>query len=299
MFKENLKIARDSFVKGFKEALILYFNPVKLLYYKLKVLPTKYWWYVLFSKPDLYLYSLIKNTLLTGFITLILFVFFQKFGSHEQTIPSAFHALLAFVIGLVLVFRTNTAYDRWWKAREYFSNLETQYIYFLSILKISPLTSEIRKEYVNSLNTSLECVYLFLVKDNSDKAKRTFFDKIYALQKQNKENNLTELDPTVKEILNYFTSLERIQDTPIPTSYSLHIKISIFVYLLTLPFGTFFGLGYWSVLLVMILYYIIAGVEIISNEIENPFRGDPNDLPVLKYVTKLKEEIAEELKDEK
>jgi putative membrane protein len=267
----------------------------------LRKLPTKYWWYILFSKPDLYLYSLIRNTILTGIITTLIFLVFQKYGAHEQTIPSAFHALLAFVIGLVLVFRTNTAYDRWWKAREIFSKVETQYIYFVSILKISPITAEIRKEYIDSLNTTLDCVYLFLVEDSSDSfsdsSKRTFFDKIYALQKQNKENNLIELDLTVKEILDCFTSLERIHDTPIPTSYSLHIKVSIFAYLLTLPFGTFYGLGYWSIVLVMILYYIIAGVEIISNEIENPFRGDPNDLPVLKYITKLKEEISEELKD--
>ncbi len=288
---------KEFLLKNAKAAVVNYFQPITILFHKLRVLPKRYWWYVLFSKPHLYLYGLIRNTLFTGFFTTLLVVFFQKYGSHEQSIPSAFHALLAFVIGLVLVFRTNTAYDRWWKAREYFSKLETEYIYFVSILKASTLTPEIRKEYIDSLNTTLECVYLFLVKDNSDKAKRTFFDKIYALQKQNKENNLTELDPTVKEILDCFSKLEMIQDTPIPTSYSLHIKISIFVYLLTLPFGTFYGLGYWSILLVMILYYIIAGIEIISNEIENPFRDDPNDLPVLKYVTKLKEEIDEELKN--
>ena len=188
MFKEKFKIAKSSFVKGFKEAFVNYFKPVKLLYYKLKVLPTKYWWYILFSKPDLYLYSLIKNTLFTGFVTLILFIFFQRFGSHEQTIPSAFHQLLGFVIGLVLVFRTNTAYERWWKAREYFSSLETQYIHIVSILKISSLTASIKKDYINSLNTSLDSIYRFLVEDNSEIAKRTFFDKVYALQKQNKEN---------------------------------------------------------------------------------------------------------------
>ena len=28
------------------------------------------------------------------------------------------HSLLGFVIGLLLVFRTNTAYDRWWEGRK-------------------------------------------------------------------------------------------------------------------------------------------------------------------------------------
>ena len=41
----------------------------------------------------------------------------------------------------------------------------------------------------------------------------------------------------------------------------------------------FHDLGLWATPLVMLVYYIIAGVEIISNEIENPFANDPNDLP--------------------
>jgi putative membrane protein len=51
------------------------------------------------------------------------------------------------------------------------------------------------------------------------------------------------------------------------------------IYLVSLPFGMFHDLGLVAVPLVMLLYYIIAGVEIISNEIENPFGSYPNDLP--------------------
>jgi putative membrane protein len=52
------------------------------------------------------------------------------------------------------------------------------------------------------------------------------------------------------------------------------------VYLLSLPFGLFRDLGLASSLMVMLIFYIAAGIEIISDEIENPFAGDPNDLPV-------------------
>ncbi len=91
------------------------------------------------------------------------------------------------------------------------------------------------------------------------------------------------LERKMSELLDYFTSLERIKNTPIPISYTFHIKLSIFVYLLTLPFGLFYGLGTVSILLVMILFFIIGGIEIISNEIENPFKGDPNDLPIEEF----------------
>ena len=87
----------------------------------------------------------------------------------------------------------------------------------------------------------------------------------------------------MSELISVFCSLGRIKETPIPHSYAFHIKISIFAYLLTLPMGLFFGLGLYSIPLVMILFFIIAGIEIISTEIENPFFGNPNDLPINKY----------------
>jgi len=258
-----------------------------------------YWLYILITKPHLYLYNLIKNTILTGIISGLIFFLFEKYGNHRQAVPTTFHNLISFVLAMVLVFRTNTAYDRWWKARELFSKLEYLHYYFISILKIKIHNKKINqkqlKEYKESLNNLLDLIYVFLVEKSELDIKRKFLDEIYKIQILNNSIESLELDMTIKDTIDVFTQLERILDTPIPTSYSLHIKLSIFTYLLTLPFGIFYDLGYWSIPLVMILYCIIAGVEIISNEIENPFKNDPNDLPVKKYLEKIKEEIESEL----
>ena len=72
-------------------------------------------------------------------------------------------------------------------------------------------------------------------------------------------------------------------------SYALHIKVSVIIYILSLPFGLFNNLGMWSAVMVMFIYYIVAGIEIISKEIENPFYGDPNDLPIEQYIKKVQE----------
>ena len=97
-----------------------------------------------------------------------------------------------------------------------------------------------------------------------------------------KDINIIGLLGSLDKLLEYSNNLERIKNTPIPLSYVFHIKMSILIYLVTLPFGMFHDLGLWSVPMVMLIYYIIAGVEIISNEIENPFANDPNDLPTHK-----------------
>lgn len=44
----------------------------------------------------------------------------------------------------------------------------------------------------------------------------------------------------------------------------------------------------------MVLFFIIAGIEIISNEIENPFRGDPNDLPIKDFEHKNENILSDE-----
>ena len=54
-----------------------------------------------------------------GFTLLIAFVIMQYFPNAvvlEKLI--SLYSLIGFVISLLLVFRTNTAYDRWWEGRK-------------------------------------------------------------------------------------------------------------------------------------------------------------------------------------
>ncbi len=251
------------------------------------------WWFKLLFKPDLYLKGLLISSIGVGLITGIMYVIFKYNGGDtgHETIPPAFHSILAVVLGLLLVFRTNTAYERWWKGREYLSKMETNYLFIRSKLELLATDAGGKKtNAINAMRLSLSTVEQFLVRDNSMEVKQAFVKHIDDLLAYDKRFELG-VDGYIHEILDAFTSLERIRDTPIPLSYSLHIKFSIFLYFLTLPFGVLYATGYWSILFVMILYYVIAGIEIISNEIENPFHGDPNDLPVKKFIDNIKEQI--------
>lgn len=251
------------------------------------------WWYNLISNPDIYLKSLMISALGVGIVTAIIYFLFKYYGGHtdQETIPPAFHSILGVVLGLLLVFRTNTAYDRWWKGREYLSKIEMNYIYMRSKIDISVSSPSIKRETIDCMSKSLDLLELFLMKDNRNILKTEFLSKIHTLHSVNKTYNY-DIDHALRDVLDNFTALERIRDTPIPQSYSLHIKVSIFMYFLTLPFGILYTTGYWSILLVMILYYIVAGIEIISNEIENPFFGDPNDLPVKEFIRDMKNQIV-------
>jgi len=75
-------------------------------------------------------------------------------------------------------------------------------------------------------------------------------------------------------------SCERIKSTPVPSSYSAFLTKFIAIYSLTLPFGYVFSLGYFAIPVVIFIFYVLASLELIAGEIENPFGTDANDLPV-------------------
>jgi putative membrane protein len=72
---------------------------------------------------------------------------------------------------------------------------------------------------------------------------------------------------------------ERIKNTPIPFSYSLFIKKFIFIYVITMPLAFVPLFGYLSVFISTFVFYALVSMELLAEEIEEPFGIDENDLP--------------------
>jgi putative membrane protein len=86
---------------------------------------------------------------------------------------------------------------------------------------------------------------------------------------------------------------ERIKNTPIPHSYSSFIKKFIFIYVLTLPFGYVVSLGYLVIPAVAFVFYILASMELIAEEIEDPFGTENNHLPLEKISSNIRKHVKE------
>lgn len=86
---------------------------------------------------------------------------------------------------------------------------------------------------------------------------------------------------------------ERIKNTPIPFSYSTFLKKFIFFFVLTLPFSFVLSLNYWAIPVVVFIFYALTSLEVIAEEIEDPFDGDENDLPIMKIAENIKKNVAE------
>jgi putative membrane protein len=86
---------------------------------------------------------------------------------------------------------------------------------------------------------------------------------------------------------------ERIKKTPIPFSYSVFIKKFIFFYVMTLPIGYIFALKWLVIPVVVLIFYALASLELIAEEIENPFGTDANDLPAEEICNTIKKSVQE------
>jgi ion channel-forming bestrophin family protein len=216
------------------------------------------------------------------------------------------HSLLGIVLGLFLVFRTNTAYDRWWEGRKLWgamvNNCRNMAIKF-SVLDLSKeekdhLALNI-SDYVYAMKEHLrDGVKLEELKNQSDienadhipnfisRKVYTFLQKLYSDNRISGEE-LLMLDKEIKSLTDIIGGCERIKNTPIPYSYSAYMKKFIFVYVLTLPLGIVPQFDYWSIPIVMTVFYFLVSIELIAEEIEDPFGRDANDLPIDELCAKI------------
>jgi putative membrane protein len=86
---------------------------------------------------------------------------------------------------------------------------------------------------------------------------------------------------------------ERIKNTPIPFSYGSFIKKFIMLYVLTLPMGYVFNMGYYAAPIVTFIFYVLGSLELVAEEIEEPFGRDPNDLPMDKMAAMIRKHVSE------
>ena len=58
-----------------------------------------------------------------------------------------------------------------------------------------------------------------------------------------------------------------------------------------------FTTGYFIVPLVMIIFYVLLSIELIAEEIEDPFNGGTDDLPTAKIAENIGKYVSNVLKD--
>lgn len=217
------------------------------------------------------------------------------------------HTLLGFAISMLLVFRTNTAYDRWWEGRKLWGALvnNTRNL-AMKLNQLVPISSKEHRMVLRELIPAFAITLHHHLRKESTRTELFTNDQWHRDLKQldpskhmpnqiasliyqridqlQREGNLTHeqvlfLNYELQSLSDVCGACERIKNTPIPYSYNVFIKKFIFFYIMTLPIGFVFQLGYLIVPIVIFVFYVLASLELIAEEIEDPFGSDANDIP--------------------
>jgi putative membrane protein len=124
---------------------------------------------------------------------------------------------------------------------------------------------------------------------------KMIYQKIYELKatQQISEIDFLVLDKQLKTLMEICGACERIKKTPIPYSYSMFLKKFILIYVVTIPIALVPLLGYVASAIATFIFYILMSIEIIAEEIEDPFGGDDNDLPTDVISKNIKKSVYE------
>jgi ion channel-forming bestrophin family protein len=242
----------------------------------------------------------------SSFAFLISFLYAQGFSVSFRTgsiIPSI-------VLGLLLVFRTNTAYERFWEGRKLWGTLvntlrnlarqiwvnvdekepndilEKKQALGLLVAFAVALKLHLREEQINEELAELisPSQYEILQTMNNPPIEISFWISDYLNRQQDRGcldvYQLTAMNGLINFLIDVLGGCERILRTPIPLAYAIHLKQLLLLYCLLLPFEMVKDFGWGLGLVIGIISFTLFGVEAIGIQIENPFGRDPNDLPL-------------------
>jgi putative membrane protein len=250
---------------------------------------------------------LVRGTLLAGLYTIVLAVIIIRLDLEGHRAISGTFSLLGVILSIVLVFRTNSAYDRWWEGRKLWGtlvnhsrNLAIQLDVLLPTDDHATRASfaQLIAAFALALSGHLrgQADPLTLVATAADDGcdpsgpppahvpahiVRVIMGRIVALRSSGVIDgfDLLATKPHTQVLLDVAGGCERIRKTPIPFSYSVFIRLFILAYAAILPIGLVPEYGYLAVPLVMLIVFALLGLELMAAEIEDPFGLDCNDLP--------------------
>lgn len=248
---------------------------------------------------------LLGRTLLTAAIGGFASWIHRTHGFHT---PPVAHTLIGAALGLLLVFRTNASFDRWWEGRKLLGLMTNRvrdaarqlYGYQGNAAAKAEVTDIVRllnafiAVSMHGLQSRLELLAECTLVTEAERAALTplkqrapvvmtwITARLDALAKTHglSEARLLAIDTNLTSLIDSLGACERIARTPIPLAYAQHIKLLVTMFCFTAPFALVDALKNFTALGSAVFAYALFGIDEIGVEIEDPFGDDPNDLPL-------------------
>jgi len=221
------------------------------------------------------------------------------------------HVLIGVALGMLLVFRTNASYDRFWEGRKQWGAiinetrnlgrgvtvlLDSDPVLVRRILGwarafawasmnhlrggngLGPTVADLQSDEVEAVAKAQHppLAVARRISQLLDFARRRGLISDY---------QYVYLDGNVQALVDYVGACERIHKTPLPFAYVVHLRRALILYCFTLPFALLDHFGWGTIPATLVLSYTLFGIEEIGVEIEDPFGAEDNDLPLERFCT--------------
>jgi putative membrane protein len=236
-------------------------------------------------------------------------------------IPAIVHSLLGTAIGLLLVFRTNSSYDRFWEGRRMWGNIinESRNLARCAAVYLQAVPDLQRKIVENTIAFAFSAKRRLRDEQGLGEADRFFspeeIDRLnrephlpLALARRISESLrlarergaisdylLAMIEQNSQLLVDYMGACERIQTTPLPFAYMVHLRRVLILYCFSLPFALVNDFGWAAVPLTFLVAAVFFGIEEIGVEIEGPFGTDENDLPLERFCQRIETDVLGQL----
>ncbi|ADB16561.1 protein of unknown function UPF0187 [Pirellula staleyi DSM 6068] len=221
--------------------------------------------------------------------------------TQHLNVPGEMHTVLGASLGLFLVFRTNTAYDRWWEARKLWGSLVNEIRDFTIKVEHMVKVPAAERNYIPDLliafawalkehlrfGVRLQDVYPPAVTPQNAQIQHVpaylthlVYQQLAAWQNASKIDRFDYmmLDLHANQLMQICGACERIRKTQLSRSYLWFIRQAIVFYLLSLPWGLISEFHWWTVLACALAGYFMIGTEVIAEEVEEPFGTSDDDI---------------------
>jgi putative membrane protein len=212
------------------------------------------------------------------------------------------HSVLGMALSLLIVFRTQSSYTRFWEARTLWGSLTNS---SRSVVRLGSVYASPADDLARLVAAYVLAIKQNLRDDNDLSSLRPFlsgwqFDQLKAVRnpptalaramsewvrlrlKEGKIDTIAamEMDRVISEMVTAQGGCERIHLTPLPFVYAGLIKQLLLVYLATLPFVLIGTLHFAAPVAIAVVSFAMLGIEDAGVEIEDPFGRGPNHLPL-------------------
>jgi putative membrane protein len=276
--------------------------------------------------PIKYVFGKIKyEVLFVAIYGILIEIIYQNYHVTSISIPMTIHTVLGTIISLLLAFRSNQAYDRWWEARIVWGAIvndsRTLARQILFLMEDPYDNDSIRPFKHRMIKRQIAWCYALgkglrksdpmpIIRKFVSEEEAAFVDEfdckhIGLLQLHARDLNNAhkqgwlnsyqqiEIDGTITRLCDSMGKCERIKNTVFPSTYSLYIHLALHFFILLLPFGLVELFGFLMVPVLVVITACFFLIEKMAIHLQDPFENKPTDTPVLSISRNIERDLKQ------